>query len=80
MLQFTLKKTFCAKREKKITCCEEKSQPPPPNIKWSIPYGSFYKRKTHFAGSSWFQTETNTECGLSGLEPAAFRPTSTMTV
>ena len=29
MLQFTLKKiTCCAKREKKITCHEEKSKPP----------------------------------------------------
>ena len=29
--------TFCAKREKKITCYTEKSQPPP-DIKWSVPY------------------------------------------
>ena len=30
--------TCCAKREKKITCHEEKSQPPPPlDIKWSVP-------------------------------------------
>ena len=28
MLQFSLEKITCAKREKKITCREEKSQPP----------------------------------------------------
>ena len=34
-----LKKIFCcAKREKKITCRGEKSQPPPLDIKWSVPY------------------------------------------
>ena len=33
VLQFTFEKiTCCAKREKKITCREEKSQPPPPWI------------------------------------------------
>ena len=38
LLQFTFEKiTFCAKREKKITCREEKSQPPL-DIKWSVPY------------------------------------------
>ena len=29
--------TCCAKREKKINCREEKSQPPPLDIKWSVP-------------------------------------------
>ena len=39
LLQFTLEKiTCCAKREEKITCRMEKSQPPPPlDIKWSVP-------------------------------------------
>ena len=33
LLQFTFeKKNCCAKREKKITCREEKSQVPPPRI------------------------------------------------
>ena len=32
--------TCCAKREKKITCSEEKSQPPMAlHIKWSVPNG-----------------------------------------
>ena len=29
--------TSCTKREKKITCREEKCHPPP-DIKWSVPY------------------------------------------
>ena len=38
LLQFTFEKITCyAKREKKITCHEEKSQPPLPDIKWSAP-------------------------------------------
>ena len=35
---FLKKITCCTKREKKITCHEEKSQPPPLDIKWSVPY------------------------------------------
>ena len=39
LFQLTFKKnTCCAKREKKITCHEEKSRPPSlPDIKWSLP-------------------------------------------
>ena len=37
LLQFTFEKITCiAKREKKITCREKKSQPPL-DIKWSVP-------------------------------------------
>ena len=41
LLQFTFEKNnlFCKKREK-ITCREEKSQPPL-DIKWSVPYKFF---------------------------------------
>ena len=39
LFQFTIKKITCyAKREKKLLVARKNPRPPPPNIKWSVPY------------------------------------------
>ena len=57
LLQFTFEKiTCCAKREKKITCPEEKSQPHPPGYQMVCPLAKYYLSTNAFTDRCYLRT------------------------